>query len=306
MMRNVLWSFAAPVAAMVLFCGCGGEAGGDPAEATDEDASQLTGNARVVYVGDSIAYETRSIIQNDLEATGRVGFASSTKGGMAICDFFPETEAPVGSGTLRTYPPAAANLSELVAFMKPHVVAMQFWGNSWGFTPCMKDANGNILQPGTPAYYDRYRKDANHAMELIAAAAAKAGAPMPAVLWTLQGPDAGSATRTRELNAIYASLSQTWPTATTVDAGFTVSMAANYWNPGDRYTWSRFLPCTQLERTTGHCIDAYGGVARIHSDQDSLHFCLGTTTSGACDVWSPGVYRYGLAISTEIKKALGL
>ncbi|MEJ7597736.1 MAG: hypothetical protein WKG01_07500 [Kofleriaceae bacterium] len=270
-----------------------------------EDAAEAPPvSRRAIYVGDSISVETNPVVKW-IMASSNVTYAHSLLGGMAICDFFPETEAPGGPGTYRLLQdPVPPNLADLVRFMQPQVVALQFWGNSWQFTPCMRDANGQVLAPGTPAYYAKYEHDANRAMEIIRDAAAAVGAPMPIVLWVLQGPDRGNPVRPRILNDSYAALRTTWPTARTVDAGREVSLAANYWNPGDRYGWSQWLPCTQFERDTNHCNPAYGGVAQIHKDSDSLHFCLGTVTNGSCDTWSPGVFRYGLTIAGAMSSAL--
>jgi hypothetical protein len=276
----------------------------DPAPDTPVAPSAAVAGSRVVYLGDSISVETSPVLQWIMAASG-VTYAHSTLGGMAICDFFPETEAPGGPSTFRLWhDPVPPNLYDLVRFMQPQVVALQFWGNSWQFTPCMRDANGEILGPGTAGYYAKYAHDANRAMEIIRDAAASVGAPMPTVLWVLQGPDRGNPARPRILNDSYAALGATWPTARTVDAGREVSLAANYWNPGDRYGWSQWLPCTQLERDGGQCNPAFGGVAQIHRDDDPLHFCLGTIVNESCDTVSPGIARYGLAIAAAINAAL--
>lgn len=260
------------------------------------------GAQRVIYVGDSIAFETSPVVKYVAVSRG-FSYAASTKGGMAICDFFPETEE--GAGTFRTWSePVPPNLYDLVAFMKPQVVVMQFWGNSWIYTPCMK-VGGEPLAPGSAAYYDRYAADAERAMEIIESAADAGGFAAPKVLWVLQGPDKGKPDRPRVLNASYTALAETWPNAGTIDAGREVSMAAYYYDPGDRYGWTEWLPCTQYERDTNHCKDAYGGVAQIHKSDDTIHFCLGKTdANGLCDVWSPGIQRYGLAIAAAIEREL--
>lgn len=290
--------YFASLALLVSACGVSEVTEVDTSESSEESAALVSGS-RVVYVGDSLAYETAPVVRSRLEAKGAI-FAQAARGGMAICDYFPETKE-----TFRAWgPPAPPNLHDLVVFAKPHVVVMQFWGNSWQYTPCMKDSAGVVLAQGTKGYYDRYRKDANRAMEVIRDAAAKAGIPMPKVMWVLQGPDSGNASRPKTLNEMYASLKSKWPTVSTIDAGKTVSLAANYWNPGDRYGWSRYLPCTKEERDTGHCVNAYGGVARIHSDKDPLHFCLGTVSDKGCDTWSPGIYRYAGAIANAVVNTL--
>lgn len=251
---------------------------------------------RVAYVGDSIAFETSPVVHWVVASSGAT-YGASTLGGMAICDFLPETQ----STYRKLQNPVPPDLSQLVRTLRPDVVVLQFWGNSWQYTPCMRDAQGVVLAPGTAAYYDRYAADAQRAMVVIRDAAAAVGAPMPQVRWVLQGPDRGNPSRTRTLDARYRAVAAAWPTAGVIDAGRTVSLAANYWNPGDRYGWSQWLPCTPLERDGGHCNPAYGGVAQIHAADDSLHFCLGDTdAAGLCSLWSPGVFRYGLAIADAV------
>jgi hypothetical protein len=266
-----------------------------------------------MYVGDSIAYETGAAVAYMLHGTGKATFHGATKGGMAICDWFPETRAPGGPGTfLDLETPPIPDLRALVMSVRPHAIVMQFWGNSWAFTPCMRGSNGQILTSGTPEYHERYRLDANHAMEIIRDAAAAAGIAMPKVLWVLQGPDRSNPARTLVLNANYLDLAQSWGNAfRSIDAGREVSMAAYYYEPGDRYGFAPFLPCYQYERDNGSCIDAFGGVAQIHKDGDDIHFCLGNTVKsgdwfGNCDAASPGLLRYALSIAGSVIGELGL
>jgi len=268
--------------------------------ACDSESAAPT-QASVAYVGDSIAFETSSVIAEAL-ADHDLRYTTSAKGGMAICDYLPETEAVGGPGTFRTFEaPVPPNLHDLLVSAQPDVVVMQFWGNSWQFTPCMKGPDDVALAPGSEAYYTRYAADAERAMVVIRDAAASVKRPMPIVLWVLQGPDKGMPERTARLDAIYAALSDRWDSAGTIDAGREVSQAANYYEPGDRYGYSQWLPCTALERETDHCNPAYGGTAQIHKDDDPIHFCLGAVdASGVCDTWSPGIHRYALAISAAI------
>lgn len=257
----------------------------------------------VIYVGDSIAVETRSVLGTEM-AAANLRFAHSVKGGMAICDYFPEVEAEGGAGTFRTWD-GLPNLHDLVVSAKPGVVVMQFWGNSWQYTPCMNGPDDVALAPGSDAYFDHYAADAERAMVIIRDAAASANISMPTVSWVLQGPDKGRPTRPERLNAIYTALAARWDTADVIDAGHEVSLAANYYEPGSRYGFTQWLPCTTLERDTDHCDPSFGGVAKIHKDDDDVHFCLGAVNdAGVCDTWSPGIYRFALAISASVKDAL--
>jgi hypothetical protein len=55
--------------------------------------------------------------------------------------------------------------------------------------------------------------------------------------------------------------------------------------PHDRYKWTQFLPCNDWERNTQDQLhlcthsEAYGGVTQLHRDGDSIHFCVGRTTT---------------------------
>jgi hypothetical protein len=272
-----------------------------------------TDKARVLLVGDSIAYETGAVVGWLINSTGKATFHGATKGGMAICDWFPETRAPGGPGSyLDLESPPVPNLRELVTTVRPHAIVMQFWGNSWNFTPCMRGADGSIVAAGTPEYYERYKRDAQHAMEIIRDAARAAAIAMPEVFWVLQGPDRANPARTRTLNNNYLALASSWGSAfNAVDAGREVSMAAFYYEPGDRYGFAQFLPCTDIERGNGTCVDAYGGVAQIHKTGDDIHFCLGTVVRqgdwfGNCDTASPGLLRFGLSIAGTVSTTLGL
>jgi hypothetical protein len=305
---TMTYSIRMTVAGMLLVIASAAKPGG-------AHAFSAADKARVLYVGDSIAYETGAVLAYILHAGGKASFRGATKGGMAICDWFPETRAPGGPGTFLDFEtPPIPDLRQLVLDQRPHAIVMQFWGNSWDFTPCMRGDGGAgaPLTPGTPEYFDRYRDDAIRAMAIIQSAATAAGIAMPKVFWVLQGPDRGSPERPRILNTNYLALAQRWPDAfRAIDAGREVSMAAFYYDPGDRYDFAQFLPCYQYERDNGTCIDAFGGVAQIHRDSDDIHFCLGNTVKnsdwfGNCDVPSPGLTRYGLSVVGAVIRELGL
>ena len=71
-------------------------------------------------------------------------------------------------------------------------------------------------------------------------------------------------------------------------------------------TSGEYLPCTDHETNTGHCIDVYGGVAQLHKEKEAVQSCRGDMKSGECSEWSPGVDRYGYAISNALFYAFGL
>ena len=257
------------------------------------------GAANVLYIGDSIAAETRDAVTFFVQGTGKGRVVPAAHPGTAICDFL--------DGTIdRSMVPAEHKLPALVKAVKPRVVALQFWGNSSGNTPCTGGA-----RPGGDDYYRRYRADAEQAVQQIAQAARETGIARPRLIWVLQGPDRASPDRVRRLNGEVLSGVANAHGDLVSDAGWHVSMAAYpYETIADgRYKWAQHLPCTDLEKQHGYCTapQAYGGVTQLHKDSDDLHFCLGTMTGTpqACDKLSPGLIRYGRAIADTITRSLG-
>lgn len=252
-----------------------------------------TTRRRIAYAGDQIAHETAAVLRYELTLDGATDFASATKPRLALCDFFPET-----TDTERTKDTPIPTLDAFVRAEKPHVVVLQFWGNSDRHTPCMKDAAGKILEPGTLAYYARYRADAVRATQLIRDAAAGAGGPVPTIFWVLQGPDPELTDRPLRLDDNIRAVAAAAADSYTIDAGHTVSKAADPVNPGGRYEWATWLPCTDFEIDSGHCAT---GSAQIHKDDKTPELCLGKIVAGECDKWSPGVFRYARAIAAAVR-----
>jgi hypothetical protein len=263
---------------------------------TSADAASPGGPARIIYVGDAIAHETAAVVRYELTLDGTTDVTSATKDRLALCDFFPDTE-----DTERTRGTPIPALDALVRTTKPHAVILQFWGNSSNHTPCMRDEDGDVLEPGSLAYYERYRADAIRATELIRDTADDAGGPAPTIFWVLQGPDPELFDRPLHLNENFQAVAAQSSDSHTIDAGHVISKAADYHNPGSRYGWAQWLPCTDHEVTSGHCIPLYGGIVQIHKDDKTPELCLGKVTAGECDKWSAGVFRYGKAIADAVR-----
>lgn len=259
-------------------------------------AFSTTNKARVLYVGDSIAVETQNVVAWWIQATGKANVTVNAKGGMALCDYLRQNT--------NSFVPAADKLYERVRTLKPHLVVLQFWGNSWGFTPCTNGA-----ARGTEAFYNLYFWNTLDADQQIAQAASAAGIAKPKVLWVRQGPDKANRAVPQRLNSGYDFAASSYG-GRTADAGYEVSMAAYPYDNQvkDRYAWTQFLPCTAFERQVGYCThpQAYGGVAQLHKDSDPLHFCLDAAPSGACASISPGVTRYGMRIAHDANAWLGI
>lgn len=242
--------------------------------------------SRVLYLGDSLAMENQTVLADRVAAAGRATVHSAPHSGTTLCDYLTEAQRD-------SLVPPRDKAAALVEAERPSVVVLQFWGNSWGYTPCM----GSIPQGGSARYYTRYAADAKALTAQIAAAARNAGIPRPEIVWVLQAPDAFSPDRVRRVNDIYRAQAASGPD-TVADAGLRVSPA------GDRYTWTRQLPCNDEERA--HARDCTGGLTSLHREDDHLHFCLAPTTkkSRPCPVRSPGIERYTNAIAEVVDASL--
>ncbi|MFP3990572.1 SGNH/GDSL hydrolase family protein [Streptomyces sp. E11-3] len=243
--------------------------------------------ARAVYLGDSLAMENQDVLADLLDESGSAKLRRAPHSGTTLCDYLE------GSGD--SLVPDEHKAATLVRTERPKVVVLQFWGNSWGYTPCMK----NIVHDTDPAtYYDRYAADARALTGQIAKAARDAGIPRPKLVWVLQGPDVMAPERVRRVNDIYRAQAKAAGDLIS-DAGARVS------RPGDRYTYVQKLPCNTYERANpAYCTG--GTTTELHRADDPLHFCLAPTTpkSQPCPVRSPGILRYCQAIAATVEDHL--
>ncbi|MFI5801407.1 SGNH/GDSL hydrolase family protein [Streptomyces sp. NPDC051561] len=239
----------------------------------------------VLYLGDSLAMENQKVLGRRIEESGRATVHSAPYSGTTLCDYLT---APA----VRSLVPPQDKAAALVGAQRPRVVVLQFWGNSWGYTPCMK----NIVQ-GSAEYYERYIQDARTLTAQIAAAARAARIPRPRIVWVLQGPDAFSTDRTSRVNDLYRAQASA-AGDTVADAGRAVSA------PGERYVWQQRLPCNAEERAVRQACD--NGLALMHREDDPLHFCRAPTTPKPqpCPAPSPGIERYSKAIAATVDSSL--
>jgi len=253
--------------------------------------------ARIVYVGDSIAGETLDVVRFFTQLTGKAAVYDSLYGGLALCDFLEGKPAGM---------PIEKKLKRLVKDLKPHLMVIQISGNA--LTACMKDSTGKALIGGP--YLTQYYADMYAAANQVTAAAQEAGIARPKIMWVLQGPNRDNRDAPRLLNNGYINVANSpadWDWVS--DAGADVSMAVYPYDNAvkDRYQWAQYLPCTSFERSYGFCTNlAFGGVAKLHKDNDSGHFGLDEDNNGVTDSISPGIQRYGMRISSDIIKKLGL
>ncbi|GAA2235878.1 SGNH/GDSL hydrolase family protein [Streptomyces indiaensis] len=240
----------------------------------------------VLYLGDSLAMESRRVLGRELRRDLKAKFTDAPYSGTTLCDYLEGTAE-------RSLVPAADKAAALVRRLRPDFVVLQFWGNSWGYTPCM---DGITYDKSPARYFDRYDADARLLTEQITAAG---NGHRPRIVWVSQGPDPITPDRVRRVNALYAKRAAA-SGGLVADAGKAVSPE------GGRYTWTQYLPCTAYERARpDYCTQPGRDRTALHRDDDHLHFCLAPTTSRPkpCPVRSPGILRIAREIVKSVRQA---
>ncbi len=137
------------------------------------------GVPKVLYVGDSLAMETRDMVALLVNVTGKAKVVSVAHSDPAICDYLADRSEPSLSV------PMEHKLPTLVAEVKPRVIVLQFWGNSGVRTPCTGGAQAPIDD-----YYRRYRADAQQVVQQVDQAAREADIPRPKLVGCCKVPTA--------------------------------------------------------------------------------------------------------------------
>ncbi|MFI1484918.1 SGNH/GDSL hydrolase family protein [Streptomyces sp. NPDC020747] len=241
----------------------------------------------VLYLGDSLAMENQKVLGGLMRDELRARYTSAPYSGTTLCDYLEGTAED-------SLVPPKDKAAALVRTLRPDFVVLQFWGNAWGYTPCM---DGITYDKARDRYLARYTADARRLTDQIAGAA---GGSRPKVVWVLQGPDPITPDRVRRVNTIYERQAAASGDLL-ADAGRAVSAASA------RYTWTQYLPCTAYEREhTPYCTQPGSGRTALHRDDDYLHFCMAPTTSTPkpCPVRSPGVLRITRAITRAVASQL--
>ncbi|MFF5372238.1 SGNH/GDSL hydrolase family protein [Streptomyces sp. NPDC013187] len=241
----------------------------------------------VLYLGDSLAMEGQKVLGEELRRDLKAKYTGAPYSGTTLCDYLEGTAD-------RSLVPAADKAAALVRRLRPDFVVLQFWGNSWGYTPCM---DGVTYGKSPARYFTRYDADARRLTEQIAAAG---GDSRPRIVWVSQGPDPITPERVRRVNALYEKRAAASGDLV-ADAGKAVSPATG------RHTWTQYLPCTAHERAhPGLCTQPGRDRTALHRDDDYLHFCLAPTTSKPkpCPVRSPGILRIAREITKTVRQAV--
>lgn len=240
----------------------------------------------VLYLGDSLAMEAQDVLGGRLERSARVdAYTSEPVAGVTVCDYL---QGRPGRSLVKAENKAAA----LVREREPGVVVLQFWGNTWGYTPCMEG-----VEWGTSAYYERYAADLRALTRQIADAAREADVPRPRIVWVQQPPDALHPERIDRVNELYERQAAA--------SGDLLADGGRELRDGDG-RWTQYLPCNDHERRTAGLCTGPGDTARLHLDDDPLHFCLAPTPEGGrpCPAKSPGLERYSRAVADEVEEYL--
>ncbi|ARX85093.1 MULTISPECIES: hypothetical protein [Streptomyces] len=250
-------------------------------------APRPTTRPKVLYLGDSLAMENQRVLGTLLRDQVGARYTSAPYSGTTLCDYLEGT----GKDSLV---PDRHKAATLVRELRPDYVVLQFWGNAWGYTPCME---GITYDKARGRYFSRYAADARRLTGQITDAAREAGGKRPKVVWVSQGPDPMTPDRVRRVNALYRQ--QAAATGDLVsDAGRSVSPAAA------RHTWVEKLPCTAYERAhRAYCTEPERDRTALHRSDDPLHFCLAPTTakSRPCPVRSPGIRRITQAVADTLR-----
>ena len=226
---------------------------------------------RVLFMGDSLAVESRDYFDAVIQDTGVTAVDDSLVfGGTAICDWLD-------------------SLGPKLKAFRPDVAVVEFAGNS--FTECMQDPD-----TGEPfradALVDKYWEDANKAMEIFSR-------HNVFVYWV--NPPASCDRPVRPLTSVFLRIASRWEHARYIDANDSVTRDG---------TCALFLPCLDGEPCTA-TDPSTGEDAAIVRAPDGLHFCPGAPSAVAgvtqlCDVWSSGAWRYANAVAAPIIQDYGL
>ncbi|GHH41273.1 hypothetical protein FHS35_000980 [Streptomyces umbrinus] len=265
----------------------GASSGAGTGAGADSGAPPQRARPTVLYLGDSLAMENQKVLGGLMRDELKARYTSAPYSGTTLCDYLE------GTGEDSLVPPKD-KAAALVRTLRPDFVVLQFWGNAWGYTPCMDGITHGKAQD---KYFARYTADARRLTDQIAGAA---GGERPRVVWVLQGPDPMTPDRVRRVNAIYERQAAASGDLL-ADAGKAVSPASA------RYTWSQYLPCTAYEREhAAYCTQPGNGRTALHIDDDYLHFCLVPTTKTPrpCPVRSPGILRITQAITRAVASQL--
>jgi hypothetical protein len=220
---------------------------------------------RILFMGDSLAFEARDYFDFVVAYSGRANVEDSLVfGGTALCDWLPV-------------------LNQKLKRFKPDIAVVEFAGNA--FTDCMQDpATGQPYEGFSLA--NKYFQDANAAMKVFSRHDVS-------VYWV--NPPASCAFPVRPLTSVFIRTASIWDNADYIDTNGAVNADGGC---------TKFLPCLEGEPCTA-TDPSTGQRAAVVRAPDGLHFCPDGTdavkgVTGPCDTWSSGAYRYATAVAVPI------
>jgi hypothetical protein len=236
-----------------------------PASASETPGPTKADPLRILFMGDSLAYEARYYFDFVVGYSGRANVEDSmVYGGTAICDWLEK-------------------LPLKLAQFRPDIAVVEFAGNN--FTDCMRDPSTGQGYTGFPLV-KKYLDDANAAMKTFKKFNVS-------VYWV--NPPESCKTRDRPLTSVFIRMASRWSNADYLDTNSV--LVPN----GD---CARYLPCLDGEPCTA-IDPSTGQRAAVVRAPDGRHFCPdgGEAVAGVtstCDEWSSGAYRYATAVAVPI------
>lgn len=236
-----------------------------PASAEGAPEPTKANPLRILFMGDSLAYEARNYFDFVVGYSGRANVEDSLVfGGTAICDWLPV-------------------LPKKLAKFKPDIAVVEFAGNS--YTDCMQDPATGEAYLGF-ALVNKYLTDANAVMKIF-------NRFDVSVYWV--NPPESCATRERPLTSVFIRMTSRWKHADYIDTNTVLNRNGNC---------AKYLPCLPGEPCTA-IDPSTGQRAAVVRAPDGRHFCPDAApavkgVTGPCDEWSSGAYRYATAVAVPI------
>ena len=227
-------------------------------------SSAVVSTTALVY-GDSLTFESRSHVVNEVTAHAGWAVAVHAYPNTAPCDWIPWL-----AGDLAVY--------------QPSIFAIETVGNY--ARPCMVDPQGVALVPGSTSYYTKLQDDLATIMQIVHAAGAQIvfvnGPPMLDAAWNA---------RVKKINAVGRSLArQLHGVGVSGKPRSAVSTGGQY---------ATYKTCLSNETSAMGCVNGQIAIRTLTGIQTGIHFCpdgLGPNYPFACDMYSSGEYRWGKAI----------
>ena len=233
-------------------------------------AGATTPNTALVY-GDSLTFESRYAIASEIALHPGWSVATHAFPGTAPCDWIPW-------------------LATDLAAYQPSIFAIETAGNH--ARPCMVDAFGAPLVPGSAEYYAKISTDLSIIFQTVTATGARVvfikAPPMLDPEWNIR------------INKISSNTVKLAKTMSAVSVSSKPRTAVSTLGK-----FAAYKPCLTNETATMGCANGEIAIRTLTGIQTGIHFCpigLSSPYPYACDVYSSGEYRFGKAIAQVLVK----